>query len=414
VSRAIGRIGFDAVRYGARRALPGSDRRRDAEEFSRALGRHLADAARSMRGSALKLCQMLAWETGLLEEPALAELAKTWYQAQPMPPGVANAVIETELGAAPEALFAWFASTPFAAASLGQVHAARDRRGRELVVKVLYPGIEREIRRDVNDLRDVAMYILRSGLFLELIDEVEARLLEECDYRIEASNLELFRRGTGMKVALPAVVPSRSSAGVLTMTRVGGEHLPDWLAGAPSRRARDDAAQRLSDFFWNSLSDLEAVHADPNPGNFLFQTDGRVGVIDFGNVKRLEPQLAKALLGMISAYRAGEPGEAFDLALGAGMFGGLDRQQAEDVDRQALRPFARWLIAGMTGEPLDFGRRRSHAAEGRALFLGLARANPHAALHADLLFVNRALCGLYQMFSALGTRVDLTPPALRT
>ena len=204
-------------------------------------------------------------------------------------------IVKTELGP-PETVFKSFDLVPFAAASLGQVHRATSEEGRDLAVKIQYPGMREGVQSDLDLLKGVLAPTKYSRIFKHCFPEVARKVHEELNYKTEARRTEHFKAVIPeTRFVSPDVIEALSTERVLTTTRIGGLHLSSWLETRPSKAERDHFGQRLVDFFNFGVFTLSTIHADPNPGNFLFREDGRLGIIDFGCVKNLSPTFVKAI-----------------------------------------------------------------------------------------------------------------------
>ncbi|MEC7948035.1 MAG: AarF/ABC1/UbiB kinase family protein, partial [Myxococcota bacterium] len=249
----------------------------------------------SLKGAAMKVGQGLAQAVeGMNLPPEMAEtLSQLNNRAEPIEFGLIRRSIETELDGSLESLFLDFDDEPLGTASLAQAHAARLRSGERVVVKVLHDGIEDSVDSDLGALRSmlIAGRVLRRDKeeINAVFREIRARLSEELDYYQEAANLEYFRRALAGRsgVVIPATHPSHCTSRVLTMDRLTGAPLDDFLAQA-TPEARQRAGDTLVETFHDMVYRLRAVHADPHAGNYLFQRDGTVGLLDFGCVKRFD------------------------------------------------------------------------------------------------------------------------------
>lgn len=252
--------------------------------------RRLREELGAMKGPAMKIGQLLSMQSGTLPEEALLELANLQMQAPGMHASLARVQFKSALGKYPEEVFREFDPEPFAAASLGQVHRALTCSGEKVAVKIQYPAIRSAIESDLKLLRSAALPGRVTGhLPSALLDEIARGLLEETDYVREADNLDCFRTGlAGLDfVTVPSVHRELSTDRVLTMSFVEGELLSDWLKRKPSQALRDLTGARLFESYETQLQHLRVIHADQHPGNFLFQPDGRIGLVDFGCVKRV-------------------------------------------------------------------------------------------------------------------------------
>lgn len=408
VGAAAVRAGTQLLTHRMRRPFLEKSERADAERQARIdAARTLYDVAARLRGTALKIAQILHWESALASDAASDTFYRACYQAPPMVSSLVVDIFAREFGRPPWKVFAHFHLEPFAAASLGQVHAARTD-DRDLCVKVRYPGIATSIETDLRTLRVVANGLPQRRLLLRLLSEIQARLREECDYGLERTRTQWFCDTLALDgVEVPDTIPELCSDSLLTQRRLRGFHLRDWLATSPTQEARDRCAQRLDGIFTRSLYELHRVHADPNPGNYLFRDDGTVGLIDFGCVKELQPEFADSVSSIIRAHVAGDEQRAFEQTLAFGFFGDLENDEARDIDRALLQPFVRWLVKPLQVESFDFGAHVGFAAECGRRFLAVVKHSQSGAIYPDLLFVNRTLYGLYRVFETLGARVKL-------
>ena len=255
--------------------------------------RRMRDEMQSLRGPAMKLGQMLSLQAGILPDEALAELASLQMEAPGMHPSLVRVQIKQSLGGEPEAVFKDFTPGPFAAASLGQVHRAVTREGQRVAVKVQYPGIRQAVANDFKLFRAVSKPAQASGHIPKAaIDEMEQQILAETDYQREADNIEFFGKELAPLrfVKVPRVLRAYSSDRVLTMSLMRGQHLEDFLARHPSQKLRNQLGANLFELYYFQVLKVGALHADPHWGNYLFQPDAGIGLVDFGCAKYLRPE----------------------------------------------------------------------------------------------------------------------------
>jgi predicted unusual protein kinase regulating ubiquinone biosynthesis (AarF/ABC1/UbiB family) len=287
-----------AVRCGLLVFLSVERRDRKRRSTHAKAGRQIRDELQLLRGPIMKLGQALSLHTDLVPEEMLAELTKLQMEAPGMHPSLALAQFKSSLGRSPEQVFKRFDSEPFAAASLGQVHRALMRDGIDAAVKIQYPGIRAAIENDFRWIRNLSMPAQASGhLPKAALDEMESQILAETDYGREADHIEFFKAGLKPLefVVVPDVYREHSTDRVLTMSVVPGQHLEAFLAKHPSQRLRDIIGNRLLELFYFQVLLLETLHADPHWGNYLFDDDGTIGLVDFGCVKRLGSDVVGAL-----------------------------------------------------------------------------------------------------------------------
>jgi predicted unusual protein kinase regulating ubiquinone biosynthesis (AarF/ABC1/UbiB family) len=252
----------------------------------------LLDSMNYLRGAVMKAGQTLANFPDIAPREFVETLEKLHYDAPPMHWSLLREMVHSELGDDPEHLFAEFDRNAFAAASLGQVHRARLKSGEEVAIKIQYPGIARTVRED---FRNLFAFLLPARLSTDWentkdqFDDLRMRLEQETDYELEAATLQkarsLFREDDGILV--PRVYPQFSTARVLTMERIDGVHIQEYLARNPSAEDRNEFARKILRGWYRLMYAGRLFYADFHPGNFLFLDDGRLGLIDFGYVPLL-------------------------------------------------------------------------------------------------------------------------------
>jgi len=274
------------VRGHRREAMDNRFAIRTSEDVARELG--------NMKGALMKFGQLLGFIMEALPPEAQQALAMLQADAPPMAPEAAEAVVRAELGAAPEKVFLDWQRVPIAAASVGQVHRAVTRDGRDVAVKVQYPGVGDAIETDLNNTeglyRLVGAFALKGLDTKGLVDELRDRMRDELDYRMEAANQREFAEAFADHpfVRIPAVDTAHSTTRVLTTEWAEGISFADFLAGAgPAARAR--AGEGIWRFAQHAIHRMRAFNGDPHPGNYRFDRDGQVTFLDFGLVKRWSP-----------------------------------------------------------------------------------------------------------------------------
>jgi predicted unusual protein kinase regulating ubiquinone biosynthesis (AarF/ABC1/UbiB family) len=301
----LGKLGFGLVgsyvSYQAQNLLFGeSEQGQRQARFQQKASQRVRDELGALKGPAMKLGQILSMQTEILPDEALAELANLQMHAPGMHASLARAQFKSSLGKYPEEVFREFSDEPFAAASLGQVHLAVTRGGEKVAVKIQYPAIRQAIENDFKLLRSATFPGQLTGHVPgALLDEIRRGILEETDYQREADNLEFFAKGLSHLdyVSVPRVRRELSTDRVLTMSFIEGGLLSEILKRKPSQEFRDLLGTRLCEIVETQLHHLKAVHADQHPGNYLFQPDGRIGLIDFGCIKRVSIDIGELRRG---------------------------------------------------------------------------------------------------------------------
>ncbi|WP_101067393.1 ABC1 kinase family protein [Roseovarius salinarum] len=363
-----------------------------------------------MRGAAMKLGQLLSMEAGDILPPEIAAVFdRLRDQADFMPPRQLDRVLAANWGADWRGRFARFEVRPVAAASIGQVHRARTRDGRDLAVKVQYPGVRDSIGSDLRNLGALIRVarVLPEGVDLDiLLDEARAQLLAEADYEAEAENLR--QMGTLLAddpgFAVPRVHADLTTRDVLAMDFMPGTPL-EALAGDAPQSLRDDLAGRLLRLACHEVFGFELVQTDPNFANYRFDPEtGAIVLLDFGATQRFTPERVAVFRQLLQAARDG----GRDRLAAAMRAAGYLSDGTPDALRETLIDMARMASAPLraTGS-FDFARSDLIARMHRA-GLALGRTPQGAPVPpTDALLLQRKAAGLYLLACRLGARVDL-------
>ena len=334
----------------------------DREKLLQHIGKEVAATLGEMKGAVMKVGQIASQMQDILPKEISDQLKVLQNASAPMPFHVIRRQLERELGDTLDRLFADFEETPFAAASIGQVHRATTHDGDSVVVKVQYPAVKESIDSDMKHLRR----ILRLGSLLKVDEaaldavfrEIRNQLHEELDYRQEAGNLKHFRdfHHDQPWLVIPQVFDELSSEKVLTLSQETGIALDQVDDDHGFDQAtRNLLGERLFDALGQQIFQLRAVHCDPHPGNFAFRPDGTIVIYDFGAVKRLPPQDADLLRDIVRSA-LNEQWDHLDtllLQLGA-------RKKDTQVNGQFYATWIALLLRAFDDKPYDFGRSELH------------------------------------------------------
>ena len=378
------------------------------------LGRILFAALNQLKGTALKASQLLSMELGFLPEGMRQELARAHYQVTPLNRALVVKVMRQEFGQDPHSLFQHFDARAFAAASLGQVHAATLNNGEAVAVKLQYPGMASSIGSDMRMLRTLLLALgERSGavpnaaIIERVMADLEHKLAEELDYLHEAQALQWFAQHLTLPgLVIPQPVLERSTHRVLTMRYLSGMHLSEWLQTRPSQAQRDQAGQLLFDTFMHCTFVLHRLQADPHPGNYVFMPNGQLGLLDFGCTRALDAGFCNALATLWSVLLR-NPADHDAIQQSYLTLGLIAPQLSAHDFRSQLQPAlaARqaWQRLPFTTAVYDFGQYPAfplNSAEQQRQALQHLQSMP-----ADLPYFDRAYMGLTQLLRTLGARV---------
>ena len=410
--RTAAKVGGHMLTFYAKRPFLGPDERRKSREKASTQGAQaLFQGLSLLKGTALKMAQQLSLEIDLLPEGVCRELSKAYHQAPPINRALVRQTVQAGLHQTPEQVFKYFDLEAFAAASLGQVHHAVDDKGQHLAVKIQYPGIAKTIDNDVRLLRQLLRPVIQSDQLLPTLDEITARLREEADYLQEADNLSYFARHLAMEgIRIPEVQPAFTCPTVLTTTLMPGRPLDLWLEENPSQEAKDQVADKLNAIVLKGLYELQVIHADPNPGNFIIGDDLTVGLVDFGCIKRLDPGFVEQYRQLVIASAHQQDDRHFQLLVDLGLVAQeLEPKVLQEIKRIS-EAAARWFGRLFADECFDFGAHPGMMAEGKAVMGRLHQLRKYLRMNPEFIFLDRTRYGLLRIFEQMGARVKFRNP----
>lgn len=362
----------------------------------------VADTMSQIKGAAMKVGQSLALLADSMDlSPELGQIfSKLHDQAQPIDFEDICRVIEQELGPI-EDHFISVDPEPLGTASLAQAHAAQLKDGRSVVIKVLHEGVEFSVDTDLTALKS----ILLAGKFFRrpkdeidmVFDEIRERLLEELDYENELRNIKMFAKATENidGISIPKPVEELCTGRVLTMSRITGANLDQFLKTA-SPEAKERAGHVLVTVFHEMLYVHYMLHADPHGGNFLFQRDGSIGLIDFGCVKRFSPEFISQY-AQLGNYMVDD--ERVNMIA-------LSREMTILRDESIEAENILWELATILSRPFRAGEYRAGVAEDSLMddiraFGPKILKYPSIRSPRELIFLHRSLTGTYAMLRRL-------------
>lgn len=247
------------------------------------------DGLKELKGSALKVAQMLSMEKNLLPQSYVDKFSLSQFSVPPLSAPLVIKTFKKYFGVEPQVLFDEFNPDSINAASIGQVHRAK-KDGKDLAVKIQYPGVRDSISTDIAIVKPIALKMFNlKGTSDEYFQEVEDKLTEETDYTLELQQSEAVRlECAGLQnIRFPKYYPEYSCEKIITMDWMQGMHLSEWCKQPHTQEERNKVGQALYDFYMYQIHVLHKFHADPHPGNFLVDENANLIAIDFGCMKEI-------------------------------------------------------------------------------------------------------------------------------
>jgi ubiquinone biosynthesis protein len=374
-----------------------------ADDAEREDAEQLAADLEALGPTFVKLAQVLSTRPELLPKPYLEALARLQDHVKPFPFEDVKRIVEEELGTRISKAFARFDEAPLAAASLGQVHRAALRDGREVAVKIQRPGIVEQVRQDLEALAEVAAFLERhseAGVRYNvsgIVAEFRETLAAELDYTREAANLRLIRANLAEfpRIVVPEAVDGYTTTRVLTMDYLEGTKVTALNPVVRLDVRATELARALVSAYLKQIIVDGVFHADPHPGNVFITTDGRIALIDLGMVGRLGPAMQDRLLKLLLAVSSGRGDEAADVlaAIGERLEGYHEAGFRRDISTMVSR-YGHETLGGLK--------------VGRVIMeLQVTAAEHHLRAPAELTLLGKTLLNLDEVARTLDPAMDV-------
>ena len=248
------------------------------------------DGLKSLKGSALKVAQMLSMDKSFLPQAYVEKFSLSQFSVPPLSAPLVLKTFKTNLGKTPFEIFDEFNAISVNAASIGQVHVAM-KDGKKLAVKIQYPGVANSISSDLSMVKPIAvrMFNLQGKDSDKYFKEVEEKLIEETNYLLELKQSQEVVEACKKidNIVFPNYYAEFSSEKIITMDWMNGKHLSEFTKINTDQAVADKIGQALWDFYMYQIHILKKVHADPHPGNFLVNDENQLVALDFGCMKKI-------------------------------------------------------------------------------------------------------------------------------
>ncbi len=378
------------------------------EESDDEIAEIILQALNELKGVSVKIAQTLILGMPFANQKYLEKIEKSFDSIKPINRALIRKIIKQELGAYPKEIFDKFEGKAFASASLGQVHKAKYK-GKELAIKVQYPGIARSIESDMSIISFILKRFSKGAKVEHIVSELRNRLNEELDYLNEAANAKKFLSAKRNEdIVIPKVYDEFTTKRVLATEFLEGKSFKEFLESNPSQEQINRYAQLIFDNFFDSLYGIKTIHADPNPGNFLFLKDEKLGIIDFGCTKKVDGEFLKSFNKLhLSLIDEIEPLEIAKQYMQMGMIEPSSDEEMLKFYKEIINPLDTIYIEIFKQDRYDF-KESNYAKRGfDAIFkVQKKQAKSVQNYNQDYLFIDRTLLGYYAMFERMGAQID--------
>ena len=394
--------------YGKKLANPNLTRDRLDEDNAE----DIYDGLKTLKGSALKVAQMLSMEKNMLPRAYVEKFSLSQFSVPPLSAPLVRKTFKKYLGKYPEEVFETFEKNAINAASIGQVHKAL-LDGKPLAVKIQYPGIAESISSDLALVKPIAlkMFNIKGKDSDKYFKEVENKLIEETNYILEIKQSKEITESCGLipNLEFPKYYEALSSERILTMDWMNGTHISDFTKTEFSSESGNQLGQTLWDFYMYQIHVLRKVHADPHPGNFLVSDNGNLIAIDFGCIKEVPDEFYKPYFELAKKEVIEDEERLTVKMYELEILKSTDSPKELEFFKAMFKELLALFTAPMNEEQFDFG---SHEFWGRIANLGeqYAKNTEIRKMNANrgsehFLYMNRTFFGLYNLLHDLKAKV---------
>lgn len=359
-----------------------------------------------LKGPWMKIGQYMSLNDTYTDDDFFQAFSSLQYESPSMSFYFTKMQIEKELGKSPDMIFKSFGRKPIGAASIGQVHEAYLQSGEKVAVKVQYPDMDKIIKSDLTTLKVglLPLKMFYKGKVEPMIEEVEGVLINELDYSKEAENLRVFKEfyKDNENIVIPEYIPELSTKKVLTMKFIEGKPFENAIKeNTLTQEQRNNIGKIMLHSLWKQLFELNMVHADPHPGNFLLIDDNKLGLLDFGCVKKFDKDFIEKYKYLIKATVTKD---SKAIREGYVNLGFVEAHEHDKLD--ALEEFS-----GFMGEPynnkeeFDLAQNLHKLKEGQIEFKKMAD-KVGFRLPKDFIYLNRTLFGVGMILFKLRVSVN--------
>ena len=411
VFRTSMKVGANYIKHNAQKAVgsqvdENSLNEKNAEELFKLMSQ--------LKGSALKIAQMMSMDNGLLPKAFADKFALAQNSAMALSGPLVMNTFKKYIGKAPNEVFDKFNVNAVYAASIGQVHEAW-KDGHKLAVKLQYPGVADSIHSDINLVKPLVLRFIgvKEKDVKQYFEEFEERLNEECDYEMELKNGTEIAAATQHipNLIIPKYYKELSAKKILTMEWIEAKPLQYFLDNETNQDKKNQIGQALLDFLHSSIHEHQRFHADPHPGNFLVTADNKLVVLDFGCVKTIPQDFYNFYFSLVRDDVFNDPQKLRQCLVGLDMLRESDTKETENLFIDTAVRAIQNMSLPMKSETFYFGDRDFYnqlQTHGEEIMSNKEFRKPSAmrgSRHA--IYLHRAFFGLYSILFKLNATVNI-------
>ncbi|MCW8981698.1 MAG: AarF/ABC1/UbiB kinase family protein [Altibacter sp.] len=372
------------------------------------------DGLKSLKGSALKVAQMLSMEKNIMPKAYVEKFSLAQFQVPPLSAPLVRKTFMSYFGAAPETLYDSFDAVSVAAASIGQVHKAT-KNGKHLAVKIQYPGVADSISSDLALVKPVAikMFNLKGKDSEKYFKEIEGKLLEETDYLLEVQQSKEITQACAAipNLTFPTYYEEMSGERIITMDWMHGEHLSEFTKRNNQKDVANKVGQALWDFYMFQMHVLKKVHADPHPGNFLVDANDTLIAIDFGCIKQVPESFYVPYFELAKPENINNPEIFLQKMYQLEILKESDSPEEIRFFSELFHELLSLFTLPFHGEHFDFSDteffgRIARLSDKYAKDTSLRKMNGNRG-SKHFLYINRTFFGLYNLLHDLGANIQV-------
>jgi len=386
--------------------------RGDKDDLDRKNADEIFNVLSQLKGTALKIAQMLSMDTGILPKVYAEKLAASQNNAMRLSAPLVINTFRKYTNQSPHDIYDEFNTIAVAAASIGQVHEAF-KDGKRLAVKIQYPGVAESIQSDVNMVKPFVLRYMgvSSEVVQPYVEEIVDRLIDETDYRKELQNgleaIAIAQRHE--RVVVPGFYPELSTDRILTMDWLEGTLLHDFFKEERSQEERNIIGQALVDFFWDQIHNYKKFHADLHSGNFLVTENLELGIIDFGCTKTLPSDFYHHYFSLVDEDVLNDRSKLKDIFIYLDFVRTTDTEEESKLYWEITNRSIEIISRPLRTDYFDFGDEQYNAdlqAFGHDLSSNKSLKGDHAARGSKhAIYLHRAFLGLFGILYNLKAKV---------